>query len=246
MLDRLMGAYASYRFSEVDKDYTPAKAVSASKLYNEGASSLTVLLPPWRGGERAYDVLAKRLVKSGAAVLQYSFHPQILQPDIKRVLESFKHIQSKVTGDLDSLQNRHKYKKITLVASSLGNVSLGLVSQAFPRYDDAVLVVAGSNLARCVWEGSRTQSIRRAFEEQGVTEDELDERWAAIAPKYTAPSFSGKAAHMIVSKTDQIIPAVYQEEMVDALRYAGVNPSVERTRLGHISSIAKYCLLTKE
>lgn len=54
MLDKLMGHYARYKFNSLDEKYSPEKAIESSTLFNENAAALTVLFPPWRGGEGAY------------------------------------------------------------------------------------------------------------------------------------------------------------------------------------------------
>ncbi len=216
-------------------------AVEQTRIVNGDAPNLTVLFPPWRGGHQAYDLLTRRLVRSGSAVLRYWFSPQILEPNVARVLESFEHIRRTVTADLEELTQDNRYQRVSLTASSLGNVSLGLVAKSFAGFHDATFVVAGSNLARSVWEGSRTQSIRLSLEDQGVDIESLDKAWAEIAPKDAASSFGGKSARFVTSTTDGIIPAAYQTEMAQAVRPYANETRVEPHRTGHVSTVALYC-----
>ena len=242
MLDTLIGHYAAYRFKSDDSNYNPSMAIESSKITNEASPVLTVLFPPWRGGEGAYDLLAKRLVKSGSAVLNYRFHRQILEANTSRVLESFSYIQESVVGDIKKLMDAHSYDKVNFIASSLGNVSMAKVAKEFKDFDTATMIVAGSNLARCTWEGSRTRAIRQAFEDQGIDEDALDAAWATIAPKSAASAFAGKSVRMIVSGTDSIIPSTYQQEMVEAVSPYAKELNIARTNTGHIATVARYCM----
>jgi len=242
MIDRLMGYYAGYKFKDVDSSYQPSMAIQSSQLSNEKGGFLTVLFPPWRGGDGAYNVLAKRLAKRGSAVLSYKFHHDILEPDVERTIGSFTYIQSTVVNELKRLAEAHHYKDVYLIGSSLGNVSLALVAKAFPDFTSATMVVAGSNLARCVWEGDRTQSIRQGFEAQGIDEATLARAWQALAPMSAGSSFAGKDVHMIVSTTDKIIPATYQQEMVETVATFAERMDVKASKLGHIASVANYCL----
>ena len=242
MIDKFVGVYAGRKYSGTDDNYRPSEAIESRRVVNESAPNLTVLFPPWRGGESAYNLLTKRLVKSSSAVLQYKFSPQILEPNVSRVVESFERIQSEVTEDLEKLTFCNRYDQVNFVASSLGNVSLGLVAKRFPEFTGATMIVAGSNLARSAWEGSRTQHIRQALELQGMSEDALDEAWAKLAPKNSATAFEGKPVHLLVSTTDEVIPAHYQHEMVDTVSSAGVIATVDSYRTGHIATVARYCL----
>lgn len=243
MLDRLVGQYAARKYAAVDAAYTPEMAITSTHLVNEGASRLTVLFPPWRGGEAAYDLLTKRLANNGSAVLRYAFHGQILESKVERVLESFAYIQQNVTEDLEQLHARGAYEQTSLVASSLGNVSLALVARSFPSFHSATLVVPGSNLAKCVWQGSRTGSIRGAFMQQGIDESALSTAWAEIAPSAAAGSFVGKQLQVIISSSDGVIPSRYQHEMATEIAAQVTDAQIVRTRVGHIANVARYCLI---
>lgn len=242
MLDNVLGFYASRKYSQLDDGYKPDMAITSSNLVNANGANLTVLFPPWRGGDIAYDLLAKRLIRNGSAVLRYKFNPQILEPNVNRVLASFNFIQNKVIDDLTKLIESRKFGQINLVASSLGNVSLGLVAKNFPHFTNTTMVVAGSNLAKSAWRGARTQHIRNTFEQQGFTEDMLDEAWASVAPKSAVNSFSGKPVHLLMSVTDTVIPTIYQQEMLEELHMAGAITTIDSYNSGHIATVARYCL----
>ena len=242
MIDAAMGHYARYHFTADQDDYTAAQAIRSKELVNPSGRHLTVLFPPWRGGEGAYDVLTRRLQRNGSAVLRYNLHPQILEPNADRVLASFAGIRDGVAEAVAKLQSSDRYAGTHLVAASLGGVSLGLVARQLADFTSATLVVPGSDLATGMWAGSRTRHIRQELERQGLNKEQLAARWADLAPAQAAPSFAGKEVRIITSTTDTIIPAWSQVEMVAAVRSYAPNTQVDTTRMGHIVSVARFCI----
>jgi hypothetical protein len=136
-------------------------------------------------------IINKKLSKH-SAVLYYNFHDQILEPEITRVPESFKTIGKRAGSDTARLVADYKYKSVHLVGISLGSAGLAMAAKNYPGFSSCTLVVAGDNLATLMWDGSRTQGIRRSFSEQGITKQELDNAWQEIAPKNQAITFKGK------------------------------------------------------
>ena len=189
-----------------------------------------------------YETYIKRLVRRGNAVITYDFNGEMLKPDVIQTLASFRQVQREVARELNTLVKVHDYTEVTLFAPSLGNVALALIAEQFRDFNKAVMVVAGSDLAKSTWEGIRTQAIRESFEAQGYDEQQLVTLWRSLAPASHAAAFSGKDVEFILSMTDEIIPTVYQQEYADALRQAGARVHVVSTRLGHYAAVARACL----
>jgi hypothetical protein len=241
MLDKLFARYSAAVNRNPGVDYTSDKAVSSWRLTHPDSDVLTVLFPPWHGGGYAYGLLSQRLSAQGSAVLNYRFHAQILRSDTAAVLSSFDVIKHTVSHDIRELTARHGYKEIDLMASSLGNISLSLVASELDDFSRATMVVAGSNLARCAWEGTRTVGIRQGFETQGIAETDIDVAWAGLAPMRYADAFAGKPVRMYVSQADSVIPTPYQHEMVQAMQAAGALVDLYTSKLGHVGTIGNYC-----
>jgi hypothetical protein len=182
-------------------------------------------------------------VRHGSAVISYDFNDEILKPDVNQTLASFMQIQAVVAGELHELVEAHDYRDVTLFAASLGNVALALITEQFKDFNKAVMVVAGSNLAKSAWEGIGTQDIRQSFEDQGYDEESLVRSWEPLAPAAHAAAFSGKDVDFILSTTDKVIPTTYQQEYVDALEQAGAKIAVTSTRLGHYMAVGRACLV---
>jgi predicted peptidase len=216
-----------------DPGYTPDHVMTDKALFNADASSLAVVFPIWHGGGIYHQTLVERLARQGVGVLDYKLHDQIIEPNIERVLESYSHLQAAMAEDLHRLHEEYNYRRIHFTGLSLGNVALSLVAQEFPNFTSATMVTPGSNLARSLWEGIRTQSIRRELSDQGYTAEELDEAWQPLAPKNYAGLFKDKAVNIVISTRDKVIPSVYQIEMLNALKKADAQLSTRLTSKGH-------------
>lgn len=203
---------------------------------------MTVIFPPWHGGSKAIDILANRITKTGSAVLTFDFHDQILEPNVERVQRSFEHISNLASTAIRSLQKEFDYEHISLLGLSLGTASMALTAEALGNFDSATFVVGSSNLARSMWEGRRTQAIRKDLENQGCTADDLDEAWQNLAPQNHAHAFAGKDVRMILSRNDAIVPTYYQRELVNKFTNAGANVSGTFGRLGHYATAVNFCL----
>lgn len=223
-------------------EYTPGQAVVDRKLVNEFGTNLHVLFPPWHGGGSVYEKLIQRIAKKGDAALAYYFHDEILKPNSNQVLASFESIRDTVAEELDHLLSTRSYQRVNLIAMSLGNPALAIVTSKFTDFDSVTLVDGASRLATAMWHGSRTQHIRAGIEKEGHDLSYLERAWIDLAPINHVGALVGKDVTMIVSKTDEIIPTEYQEELVAAIQAAGIDPTVQRTRLGHYASIGRYCL----
>lgn len=229
------------RRDRFDEDYSPSQAVQSRQLLNGQADKLAVVFPPWHGGRRVTEALVKRLQKNNWAVLNYTFHDQILEPDIERVSQSFEAIQTEVTDNLGQINEMGQYSRVDLIGVSLGNVAMALVAEKNPEFTSATLVVPGSNLALAMWHGTRTQNIRNHLSQQGINEIDLDDAWRNLAPMSHAKAFKEKPTELVISTKDCIIPTSFQYEMSEALNDARSRVTNHYNRLGHAASVAMFC-----
>lgn len=245
MLDRFMSKRSSGHDVLSTVSYQPEQAIRDVQLYNPDAPRLAVIFPPWHGGGRTHHAFIQRLVRHNWAVIDNTFHDEILKADAKQVLASYSHIQSTVTEHLLKATRQRHYEQIHLVGISLGNVALALVADAFREFTAASIVTPGSSLANCAWNGIRTQHIQLGFEKQGYDRIGLGYIWQKLAPLKYVRTFSGKPVQAVISTTDRVIPAEYQYEITDALDQAGAAVQLKQTRLGHFATIANFYLTGK-
>jgi hypothetical protein len=242
MLDRTMSYRGVKRNVLSTPGYSANQAVLSEQLLAPDNPNLTVLLPPWHGGGKFYERLASRLIARGNAVLVYDFHDDILKPDVDEVVASFHQIQSHVSDRLHELRDTERYQSVSLIAASLGTPILAMVASMFPDFDKATMITPGSDLAKCMWQGIRTAHIRRAFESQGVEQQQLETAWSSLAPVNHTASMVGKDLSLIISKTDRIIPTRFQHEYASVLNVNDIVPDVTSSNLGHYGTIGRFCL----
>jgi pimeloyl-ACP methyl ester carboxylesterase len=238
MIDRWLCERAKDDFSG---EYDPEQAITGRTYLNPGAENLIVIFPPWHGGSPLTDLLARRRALSHA-VLKYDFHDMILEPYAERVEQSFKYIADTVSKDLYDLPAWLKYKKVHFIGISMGNVAMAMTAGKYHDIDSATMITAGDDLAAALWQGERTQHLRRRFEEQGLTENKLRRYWYDLAPKRYAKYFRDKPVKTLVSRNDSIIPSFQQFDMTQALKTYEARVNDTYTSLGHIAAITSYCV----
>lgn len=241
MLDSLMIRRSLPRDRFTDS-YRTDQAITGSKLVNPDGKDLCVLLPPWHGGGVFYEWLIKSLARRGNAVQAYYFNGEIIKPDVEQVRASFSYLGDTIATDLTGITQGDRYTKVGMMAMSLGNLVMSMVSSRFSGFDSAHFVVGASSLATSMWHGTRTPHIRAGIEAQGYDLPAIEDAWSELAPINHISSLVGKRVGLLVSTTDEIIPTRYQEEFVRAVQDAGIDPDVNRTSLGHYASVVKFCM----
>lgn len=240
MIDKLVAARSVRKHSEQDKNYRPDKAFLDRELFNQGAPRLTVVFPPWHGTEQLSATFKKRATKRGSALLLYSLHGQILSANVTGTVESFHHIQRVAAEDIDSLVEQYGYNDVHLMSYSLGTVALALTASKLKSNFRATCVVGGSNLAGVLWDGIRTQDVRRGIEAQDITEGELETAWSGITPDNNLANFEDKNVHLILSKSDKTVPYKYQLELAAKFEEVGADLTVDHNRSGHVMSVVNH------
>lgn len=245
MLDKLVSRQGARRDKLSTQSYRPEEVVTGRKFLNPNGQQLYVLFPPWHGGAQPYQKLARRLAAQNKAVLAYTFHDEILKPDVDEVLKSFQCMQTIVADELNTIADSQKYDHIRLISMSLGNPALAMVTAEFDRFDSASFALSATDLASSMWHGIRTQRVRQGIESQGYSLEAVKQAWAPMAPINNLAALAGKNIDILVSTADAVIPASYQYEYVNALRDYGIEPTVSTTRLGHYAAIVKFCLYSQ-
>jgi hypothetical protein len=240
MIDRLMCFRARRAGYNTDPSYTPDQAVQGHEFHGaEEGSILWGICPPWLGGGLYVDRLARTLSKSGS-VLRPILHDQIIEPNVKRVPESYKHIQGWTVDQINS--RAANFDEVRLAVLSLGHATLFLTAPYIPKLTRVESVVGGASLADCLWEGERTLPIRKQFEADGITFEEVSEAWQDIGIQNNAHGFKGVSVNMRTSTTDKIILSQYQQRLQANFEQAGAHVEFSKSRAGHYVTAARFCL----
>ncbi len=246
MIDRLMIHRGKASDVLHNADYHPRDAIEGTESLKPGQESLVVLFPPWHNGGFFYDRLAGRLADRGHTVRSYRFRGEILEPNVIRVLDSFRRIQEQVSDEVNQAVATEGYRDVHLIGASLGSVSLAMVASELDYFTTAQFVAGSSNLAQTVWDSGRTSNIREDLEgRQGFTKEQLITAWKPLAPETYANVFREKPVSLLVAEGDLVIPPMHQIGLINVLHENGAEMHVRRTTLGHYAGIAQYCLTGK-
>ncbi|HSW90948.1 MAG TPA: hypothetical protein VLH84_02160 [Patescibacteria group bacterium] len=252
MIDAMMCRQADRAGYTVDPSYSPGHVIRGIQIVNPDAERLSVVFPPWHGGGVYGNVLASRIANhrdpdgSQSAVWTYDFADDIIHPSVDGVLAGYRTIRDRVARDLDSAVGPGRlYRSVDIYSVSLGTVAASVVASAYPNFRAATMVVPGSSLAHCLWEGVRTQALRAALvaNHAGLDVDALHDAWRELTTLHSITSFAGKAALVVRSWSDNIIPRDYQTQVMAQLVAAGARVESPRaTSFGHYATAANYCL----
>jgi hypothetical protein len=248
MLDKIFRNYLVRRNKAplLDPSYRPIDAIAARRFTNLSAPKLAVIFPGWHGGSGfLYDRLTIRLAKKGWAVLDYRFSDQILETDENIVIKSFAHIQKEVAKEIKHLVDKYGYQQVHLIGLSLGNVPLTMVTEDYPDFSAATLVVAGDDLALDMWHGILTQNLRAGFEVENIGIRQLDLDWKNLAPKNHLKNFAGKPVWLYVAVGDKVIRYEFQKRMAKLVSESCGAASIKKLHSGHIGTIVRFCLFAR-
>lgn len=240
MIDALYARYSLSKEKPLDPNYKPSDAIQRRILLNEGAGKLAVIFPGWHTHNFPVDVLAKRLVRKGWAVMYYDFHDQILEPDEDLVVESFRYIRDTIIQDMEKLLAKKTYEELRLISISMGGVLLALVADKFPHFTGATAVVGGDNLAIDMWHGLRTKPYAKQFQKMHVGVRRLAKEWETVSPEAHLGHFKNKPVKFVMSRHDKFVLTKYQEKLLEKLIRTGAQVKVKKHWVGHTLTIILF------
>ena len=212
MIDYILSRFNNYSLDT--QGLTPKNLFERSKrefVYIPRSETLAICLPGWSQRLYTWKRVRNYILRRKISFLAYEFPTAILSADYKLTKDCFDLINREVRKEITSLKRQYKFKKICLLGYSL---SASLSSMIYKNNSDVtyiILIAPGNNLARDMWHGCRTQHIRKAYERQGVTEDDLANHWNALAPENNLPAQNTRVS-LYFGKSDQVIP--YQQSLV--------------------------------
>ena len=216
---------------------------------NDKTSVLKIIISPRGDSVPPTDkILFKRLCKKGYSCLYYCISGSVLSPDVNETIRYFNLVKDQIRSDISELKTKHNFKKVDIISSSLGAVSVCLVANNNDYVDNIFLIVPGSCLASSLWSGIRTQNLRKIYENQKINKEELRDIWATLAPKNNINKLHNKNIFISISKSDKVIPYVFGKEFASLVKDLYPNNTIikENNFLGHFVTVVKYYLFSKE
>lgn len=131
---------------------------------------------------------------------------------------------------------RQGYRDVSVLGMSLGSWVAGLVAAHEPAVSRASLFLTAGSLAKMVWTGRATRSIRTSLEPH-LTLAQLQRAWAPLNLENHADRLArpGLELQVILASRDTVVLPDLSERLLGRLENAGARVSVLRLNCGHYS-----------
>ncbi len=208
------------------------------------------------------DMLADYLAKNGIAAMTVEFpyygprasadrearQRPFREGDVDLAVQATRQAVSDIRRAADWLLARPEVdpRRIGLVGVSLGSILGSLVLGDVPRFERAVLLIGGGDLAGILLHDSNEmRQVRKHLAEKGIDKAALARALEPIEPLRFAHRVDPKGVLFINARQDEVIPRAATEALWDAMR----RPEIVWYEAGH-TTIAVYLLelfkLTRE
>lgn len=174
MLDYFLSRFNSFSLKThgLTKENFPSR-IRKEFFHSPNSSVLIITAPAWGMTLTKWMFIKKWINKSNLSFLGYEFPRGILSNDHILTEEIFKIIKETVSRDIEDLKIKYKFKKCVIVGLSLGSSFGSMIYKENRDITDIVLVCPGNNLALNMWNGCRTQHLRKSYEKQEISLEQL-------------------------------------------------------------------------
>ena len=188
--------------------------------------------------------MKKDAIRSKASFLAYDFPGPILSDQSQLTKECFEVINKTVREDIKKLKEKYKFTRCIVVGVSLASSFGSMIYKDNSDITDIILVAPGESLAREVWQGYRTQHLRKSYEKRGITLEELENSWYDLASENNMPAKDAKI-YMYLAGKDKVVPSICKN-LINNLEKNSSNPSYKiHPSLGHYLLIFYFLLFPR-
>ncbi|MFH1207465.1 MAG: hypothetical protein V1668_02555 [Patescibacteria group bacterium] len=246
MLDQIYSAIRRWHDHKHPQKETE-RLFTSRRFISPGSKKVYIILDPWHINPALFYFVERKIKKSRASYIHYSFAPDILTADPELTRQRFETFSRQIRDELEEFSKLNAINHITIIGVSLSCVTASLIASDNPLVTELIMVVPGYSLADSMWNGLRTRNVRVAMEARGIRLVELQKQWKKLAPEYYLTQLKDKKLKIIISRTDRIIPASFGKRYAEAARK--IIPTVvviENRWFGHYASILNYSYLSKD
>jgi len=209
-----------------------------------------VVMPQWNADAFSHNVLCSLFNRFGISALRLSkpFH-DIRRPaeiersdyavssNIGRTIASVRQAVIDVRCCLDWLESQG-YEQFGILGTSLGSCYAFLASAFDPRLRVNAFNHGSLAFGDVVWTGQSTRHIRAAFEDAGMTQQQLYRLWSGISPVSYMDRFAQhpKKVLMIHARYDLTFLPEYSEQVLAAFAAHGVDFVSKVLPCGHYTT----------
>jgi hypothetical protein len=224
--------------TDLNREYDLKNLISKNKQFNTKSKKLYLFISGWYETPESTRYLKKQIIKKGNSYVQYLFRPWILTSNYKQTIKNFKHIQKEIERDISNFNG-----DVICIGTSLGGIAAVRISNKNNKIKKLINLAPTDSLAESVWQGIRTQNLRKSFEKQGINLKKLKVLWKELEPINNLNNFEGKEIYIGDSKCDTISSYGRSFKFVKELQKRGINFKLNTNSwLGHYGTIAKFYL----
>lgn len=216
--------------------------IQKKSFINPNSKQIYLFISGWYEGTWTSYLLRKRLEKKGESYIIYTSAPFILSSRYAEVSKNMDFVKKAIFEDI----KKYKNKKITLICTSLGVIEGTMIAKESKDVKKLILLVPTNSLADLVWEGIRTQNIRKSIEGQGISRAELKKIWHLQEIKNNISNLRDKKMAIYASKQDLFVPYSQTLNLIKDLKRNNITCSVNINKnLGHTLTASRFYNSTK-
>ncbi len=201
-------------------------------LHVPKSEHIIVCIPGWGQKIEKWSRVKKYAEKTGSSFLTYQFPREIFSSDYVLTKQMLNLINDNIRKDIKDLKHRHGLKECTLVTLSLGSSYGSMVYRENTDINHILLVVPGNNVAEDAWNSCRTDYIKKSYEEQGLTLEQLKNYWKDLSPDNNLPTKNANIM-VIYGKYDKVINYEESKKLALEMKDTRLNVSVQVYPLEH-------------
>jgi len=200
----------------------------------------------WLGGSfDTLEIIGQRMAEQGIATLMLYMpgygprkakdagsNDKLTKKDMEAMILGLRQtvVDIRRAGDWLARRPDVEPSRIGLVGISLGAVVGSLTAGVDDRFGRSVFLIGGGDLPAIVMNGSReTAEAKARIEKDGLTMEDLRERWRNVEPLTYASRVRAQEILLINADADEVIPKACTEK----LRAAMGDPDIKWFKSGH-------------
>ena len=211
-----------------------------------------IVMPQWNADAFSHNALCSLFNRFGVSALRLSkpFH-DIRRPaelersdyavstNIGRTIAACRQAVADIRSCIDWLETQG-YTQFGVLGTSLGSSYAFIAAVMDPRLEVCVFNHASSSFGDVLWSGQSTRHLRAAFEEAGLTQDDVREVFTAISPASHVARFAANSPRrrslVVYATHDLTFPLEGSLEAIRGLQQYNANFTARVLPCGHYTT----------
>src|SRR3989344_4310576 len=240
MIDRIISSTnhivlrrRKYRLSKLEEE------ILKEYIHFPESEVLVVAIPGWGSSFLRWNGLEKFVKEKKYSLLTYEFPREIVSVNLHLTGESFHKSAQIIRKDISNFKEKYNFKRIVILAYSLGVTLAALVYKENHSITDIVLVCPGNDIAEDMWFGCHTQFLRKVYEKKGGTLARLKNDVKNLAFEKNLPAREARTL-IYYGKYDEVVKNAQGRELLRVLREHNLRFKSKEIRMGHYLTCAYF------